>query len=110
MSTSLKNKVIFLAEKFKALSVIRLLSKWLTANIRWFIKPEEINYPEPNFGYVKTIWLPNPEILRATIEKVLRAFENVTQTELIRVGWEEIKRLSNTPDACSLKQMDSQTV
>ncbi|OGH48352.1 MAG: hypothetical protein A3G66_03940 [Candidatus Levybacteria bacterium RIFCSPLOWO2_12_FULL_39_17] len=42
---------------------------------------------------VRSIWLPNPEIIRTTIEKVLRAFENVIQTELIRVRWEEIKKL-----------------
>ncbi len=29
--------------------------------------------------------LPNPQIIIATVEKVLRAFENVIQTELIRV-------------------------
>ena len=28
--------------------------------------------------------LPNPELLRATINKMLRAFENVSQTELIK--------------------------
>ncbi len=33
------------------------------------------------------LWLPNPEILRATIEKILRAFENLTQTELLKVCW-----------------------
>ena len=46
--------------------------------------------------------LPNPEIIIAAIEKILRAFENacpvpngtgVIQTELIRVRRDEIKRL-----------------
>ena len=44
-----------------------------------------------------TAQLPTPEIIRATIEKVLKAFENVVQTELIRVRWEEIKRLQMQP-------------
>lgn len=39
--------------------------------------------------------LPNPEIPRATIDKLLKTFENVIQIELIRVRWEEIRRLNN---------------
>ena len=54
-------------------------------------------------------WLPNPQIIIQTVEKLLKAFENVIQMELIRVRWEEIKRLSNKPNVCSLKQTDSQT-
>ena len=42
-------------------------------------------------------WLPSPEILRATTDKLLRAFENVIQMELIRVRWEEIRRLQVQP-------------
>lgn len=37
--------------------------------------------------------LPKPEIIIATVEKLLKAFENVIQMELIRVRWEEIKKL-----------------
>ena len=37
--------------------------------------------------------LPNPEILISIVEKILRAFENVIQTELIRIRWKEIKTL-----------------
>jgi len=32
--------------------------------------------------------LPNPEIIKTTVEKILRAFENVIQMELIRARWE----------------------
>jgi len=33
-------------------------------------------------------WLSNPEIIKTTVEKILRAFENVIQMELIRARWE----------------------
>jgi len=38
------------------------------------------------------IQLLNLEIIIVTIEKVLKAFENVIQMELVRVRWEEIQR------------------
>lgn len=38
--------------------------------------------------------LPNPEIIIATAEKLLKAFGNVIQMELIRVRWEEIKKFN----------------
>ena len=38
--------------------------------------------------------LPNPQIIRTTIEKVLRAFENVTRTELLKVRC-QVKRGRN---------------
>lgn len=41
-----------------------------------------------------TTQLPNPEIIITTVNKLLRAFENVIQMELIRVRWEEIKSRS----------------
>jgi len=41
--------------------------------------------------------LPNPEILRATIDKILRAFENVIQMELIKIRWVEIKKFQLKP-------------
>jgi len=35
-------------------------------------------------GYIlSATWLPNPEIIRATIEKLLMAFKDVIQTKLI---------------------------
>jgi len=37
--------------------------------------------------------LPNPKIIRITIDKVLKAFGNVVQVELLKVRREEIKRL-----------------
>ena len=36
--------------------------------------------------------LLNPEIIRATIDKLLRAFENIIQMELIMVRWKEVKK------------------
>jgi len=41
--------------------------------------------------------LPDSEILRLTISKVIKAFEGGVQMELVRVRWEEIKRLQTTP-------------
>lgn len=46
--------------------------------------------------YNNEIQLPSPQIIRTTVEKVLKAFENVIQTELIRVRWEQIKKLQVT--------------
>ena len=43
-----------------------------------------------------TTQLPNPEILRATIGKLLRAFENAVQMELMRVGLEAIEKLQSS--------------
>lgn len=37
--------------------------------------------------------LPSPEIIITSINKIIKAFENTVQTELIKVGWEEIKKL-----------------
>ncbi len=37
--------------------------------------------------------LPNPEIIRATIDELLRTFENITQTGLLKIRWQEIKKL-----------------
>lgn len=37
--------------------------------------------------------LPSPEIIRTVINKIIKAFEDTIQTELIKVRWEEIKRL-----------------
>ncbi len=51
-------------------------------------------YPQ-NAGKLKV--LPSPEIIRTCISKIIKAFEDVVQTELIRVRWEEIKRLQVQP-------------
>lgn len=45
---------------------------------------------EAKLGILSANWLPNPEILRATIDKLLRAFENVTQTEFLKIRWQLI--------------------
>lgn len=37
--------------------------------------------------------VPNLQIIITTVNKILRAFENAVQMELIRVRWQEIKRL-----------------
>ena len=36
--------------------------------------------------------LPDSEILRLTISKVIKAFEGGVQMELVRARWEEIKK------------------
>lgn len=48
-------------------------------------------------SYDPFLKFPNPEIIIPTINKILQAFENVIQMELIRVRWEEIKRLQLAP-------------
>ena len=37
--------------------------------------------------------LPDSRRLRITISSILRAFEDLVQVELLKVRWEEIKRL-----------------
>jgi hypothetical protein len=32
-----------------------------------------------------TSWLPNPEIIRAMINRLLRTFENISQVELLKI-------------------------
>ena len=41
--------------------------------------------------------LPSPEIIITAINKILKAFEDTIQMELIKVRWEEIKRLQFKP-------------
>lgn len=36
---------------------------------------------------------PSSEIIRTATSKIIDVFEDVVQTELIRVRWEEIKKL-----------------
>jgi hypothetical protein len=38
-------------------------------------------------------WLPSPEIIRTSINKIIKAFEDTIQTELVRMKWEEIRKL-----------------
>jgi len=38
-------------------------------------------------------WLPSPEIIITSISKVIEAFVDVVQTGLIKVRWEEIKKM-----------------
>ena len=41
----------------------------------------------------RPIWLPDSRRLRITISTILKAFEDLVQVELLKVRWEEIKRL-----------------
>lgn len=50
------------------------------------------NSPEGHKVLKLEALLPNPEIPRAAIDKVFKAFENVTQTEFLKVRWQAIKR------------------
>lgn len=46
---------------------------------------------------VKSAWLPSSvDIIRA-LEKIVKAFEDAVQVELVRARWEEIKRLQAQP-------------
>lgn len=47
-------------------------------------------------------WLPNPEIPRPTIDKLLKAFENVTQTEWLKLRWQEVKKLQENHSKTNL--------
>ena len=40
--------------------------------------------------------LPDSNIIRSAISKIILAFTDVVQMELVRVRWEEIKRLQPT--------------
>jgi len=46
-----------------------------------------------NFQYQ----LPSSKIIITAINKILKAFEDATQMELIKARWEEIKRLQAQP-------------
>jgi len=41
----------------------------------------------------KSQMLPDPRIIHNQIQKIINAFKNLTQMELIKVRWEEINRL-----------------
>ena len=41
--------------------------------------------------------LPSPEILRDCISAIIQAFENVGEMEVLKIRWEEIKRLQLQP-------------
>jgi len=40
-------------------------------------------------------WLPSPEILKLSIDKILGSFDDVVQVELVKTRWEEIERLQS---------------
>ena len=46
---------------------------------------------------IRENWLPNSRLLRITISTILKAFEDLVQVELLKVRWEEIKRLTIMP-------------
>ncbi len=41
--------------------------------------------------------LPGSDVIISALEKVVKAFEDTTQIDLIRQRWEEIKQLQRTP-------------
>jgi len=53
---------------------------------------------------LSTDWLPNSRRLRITISSILKAFEDLVQVELLKVRWEEIKRLQQ-PTALSIAKL-----
>lgn len=52
-----------------------------------------LSFLQTNLGRLRQVQLPNPEILRATIDRLLRAFENATQTEILENRLSLIKSL-----------------
>ena len=50
-------------------------------------------FSKANLGIISSNWLPDPKIIIKSVDRIIKAFENVIQTELVRVRWEEIKRL-----------------
>lgn len=46
--------------------------------------------------------LPNSKIIISAMNKILKAFEDAVQMELIKVRWEEIKRLNSQSDSLAL--------
>ena len=56
---------------------------------------------QTNLGIISSNWLPDPKIIKTSINKILEAFGDKVQTELVRVRWEEIKRLQIQPIATS---------
>jgi len=49
-------------------------------------------------GILSSNWLPNPKnIITKALGTILSAFEDINQMEVIKVRWEEIKRLQVQP-------------
>lgn len=48
-----------------------------------------------------SIWLPTSDIIISALEKIVKAFENSTQIDLIRQRWEEIKKLQDSKEILS---------
>jgi len=75
----------------------RLLIKMALQNLE--LKGKKVRYEWLNpfdkmaFYASRQARLSNPEIIRTSISKIIKAFEDTIQTELVRVRWEEIKRL-----------------
>lgn len=40
-----------------------------------------------------TTWLRGSDVIISALEKIVKAFEDITQIDLIRQRWEEIKNL-----------------
>lgn len=41
--------------------------------------------------------LPSSDVIITSLEKIVKAFEDIVQVDLIRQRWEEIKQLQNIP-------------
>lgn len=41
--------------------------------------------------------LPSSDVIITSLEKIVKAFENIVQVDLIRQRWEEIKQLQIAP-------------
>jgi len=41
--------------------------------------------------------LPSSDVIISSLEKIVKAFEDIVQVDLIRERWEEIKQLQNMP-------------
>ena len=79
----------------------RLLLKMALQNLELKGKKARYDWINPfdkiAFYAPRQLLLPSPKIIRTCISKILKAFEDTIQTELIRVRWEEIKRLQVQP-------------
>lgn len=43
---------------------------------------------------LRQVQLPSPEILQDCIKAIVQAFENVGEMEVMKIRWEEIKKLA----------------
>jgi hypothetical protein len=65
-----------------------------------YIRDEEVKYSILSrvsvarlINQIKTIWLPNSDLLISALNKILVALQDTVQMEAIRSKWEEIKKL-----------------